>query len=583
MIELTLHSKLKSMCCAYLYSFLNQKIIKKSAPVKTTRNTISSSFTYSILFLLTLIIIPSYSQAQENNHLTPITIQLKWYHQFQFAGIYAAEKQGYFAEQGIKVNLLEGGPTVNITDRVTSGQAQFGIGNSSLLVDFNHGAPIVLVSAMFQYSPFIILAREDDNFTKLTDLHGKTLMGETHTAENIAYLKTAGVDIEQVNFVKHTGNIASLAKNSDSGIDATTAYLSHEPHVASLLGIPYKIFSPRDIGINFYGDLLFSSKDYIDKNPKIVNKIKAALIKGWDYALKNQEQMIRYILANYPTQRSRTSLIFEAQAIELLMGSKIIDLGYMSKNRWHDIANVFEQAGLINKPYRLDEFLYQPKETLPSWLLGYVTLASILVVIISLITLYIFNLNRKLKQKNKLVFEQLNELNVLNEKLATYSHIDGLTNIANRRLFDQALIQAFNNAKREHSSISLLLIDLDDFKLLNDNHGHLAGDECLKQIAIILQSSVARTTDTVARYGGEEFAVILPSTHKQEAVAIANKICNRVYEQAIKHDLSPYKRVTLSIGVGHCVPNKNSVHADLISLADIALYQAKKSGKNKVI
>jgi ABC-type nitrate/sulfonate/bicarbonate transport system substrate-binding protein len=142
--------------------------------------------------------------------LTRVKVQLKWFHQFQFAGFYAAIQQGYFSEAGLDVELIEGGPTTEVTDAVLKGDADFGIGNSSLLIDYNNGLPVIAVAALFQHSPSVILARRDKEIRTINDLEGRTLMGKIHTAELITYLKISGVDINLINIVPHTGTVKSL-------------------------------------------------------------------------------------------------------------------------------------------------------------------------------------------------------------------------------------------------------------------------------------------------------------------------------------------------------------------------------------
>jgi ABC-type nitrate/sulfonate/bicarbonate transport system substrate-binding protein len=152
---------------------------------------------------------------------------------------------------------------------VAGGDAEFGVGNSSLLIDFNRGLPVVAVAAIFQHSPFVILARVDPNIRSVKDLEGRTLMGESHSAELTAYLKKAGVNLERVRQVIHSGSVTSLvATGAPERVDATTAYISTEPIEASQLGIPYQIFNPRDLKIDFYGDTLFTSQRFARRTRK---------------------------------------------------------------------------------------------------------------------------------------------------------------------------------------------------------------------------------------------------------------------------------------------------------------------------
>lgn len=158
---------------------------------------------------------------------------------------------------------------------------------------------------------------------------------------------------------------------------------------------------------------------------------------------------------------------------------------------------------------------------------------------------------------------------------------DALTGLANRRRFDQCIQAEWRRGLRDHNPLSLLFIDADNFKSYNDSYGHLRGDGCLKQIAEAAQDVVARPGDLVARYGGEEFAVVLPNTGNPGALLLANEICSIMQNRQLPHGGNPPGVVTVSIGCATLVPEFGQ-HADaLIERADQALYQAKRSGRNR--
>jgi len=166
------------------------------------------------------------------------------------------------------------------------------------------------------------------------------------------------------------------------------------------------------------------------------------------------------------------------------------------------------------------------------------------------------------------------------EQLATR---DGLTGIANRRTFDEKLGNEWKRQLRDSRTLSLLMIDVDHFKLFNDAYGHQAGDNCLQQIARVLEQVVFRPGDLVARYGGEEFVVILTATHAQGAGIVAQRILDRVAELAMPHSGGEGGRVTLSIGIASSLPHPDTELESLIAAADAALYQAKHAGRNRFV
>lgn len=187
----------------------------------------------------------------------------------------------------------------------------------------------------------------------------------------------------------------------------------------------------------------------------------------------------------------------------------------------------------------------------------------------------------RLQIEKNLLYKQLEEAN---EKLSRLASIDDLTQLANRRVFLERLKQEWKQRAREKSDLSLVLIDIDHFKIYNDTYGHLQGDLCLSRVASTIQQCLKRPLDLVARYGGEEFAALLPQTTLVGAVHVAQRIRQTVKNLAILHrNSSIVPQVTVSLGVASIVPDAQSIDADLLfQAADRALYQAKTQGRNRV-
>lgn len=172
---------------------------------------------------------------------------------------------------------------------------------------------------------------------------------------------------------------------------------------------------------------------------------------------------------------------------------------------------------------------------------------------------------------------------IAQDELRRLATKDGLTNIANRRSFDDMLAKEWRRASRESRTLSLLMLDVDFFKRYNDAYGHQGGDECLRQVAAAMNSVVKRASDTVARYGGEEFAILLPATELSGAVVVAERILAAVASLKLPHSGSAVAdHVTVSIGVASARVTNSGVPACLIAEADAALYMAKESGRNRV-
>jgi len=189
----------------------------------------------------------------------------------------------------------------------------------------------------------------------------------------------------------------------------------------------------------------------------------------------------------------------------------------------------------------------------------------------------------KLKEetdKRKAFAHQLEEANAILKRL---SSVDGLTQIPNRRSFDEFLEREWKRCLREKKPLSVALTDIDCFKFYNDNYGHQPGDDTLKAVAQALEKSLTRPGDFAARYGGEEFTLVMPNTDRAGAEKVAEAGRAAVEALQITHDfnLASVKKVTLSLGVATMIPTEDKVAKDLVELADLALYEAKEGGRNQ--
>ncbi|GAB4533789.1 MAG: diguanylate cyclase [Pleurocapsa sp.] len=222
----------------------------------------------------------------------------------------------------------------------------------------------------------------------------------------------------------------------------------------------------------------------------------------------------------------------------------------------------------ITKPFQVEEVLIRVKNQLQ-----------------------INRLKTELQNKNKLLKRELikrkiteQKLLKLNQKLSKLATLDGLTKIANRHYFDEFLTKEWQRGQREQFPLSLILCDIDYFKLYNDRFGHPAGDSCLKQVAQTISTMIKRPADLLARYGGEEFAIILPRTPGKNALQLAQIIRLQIKKLGIFHpDSLADDVVSLSLGVSCVIPSSKYTKEQLLLTADKALYQAKEQGRDRAI
>ncbi len=192
-----------------------------------------------------------------------------------------------------------------------------------------------------------------------------------------------------------------------------------------------------------------------------------------------------------------------------------------------------------------------------------------------------------LRQRVRRLIQQSNlyqQLEIANAELKRMAILDGLTQLANRRYFDEYLDQQWKIMEEKQLPLALILCDIDFFKFYNDTYGHQDGDSCLIQVAKALTDEVKRLGDLVARYGGEEMAIILPDTNGEGAFFLAQKIRERINSLQVEHSASPINQyLTLSLGVASVIPSPVDSPQNLIKFADSALYLAKQNGRNRSI
>ncbi|MFF7709076.1 ABC transporter substrate-binding protein [Pseudomonas sp. NPDC007930] len=505
--------------------------------------------------------------SQPNGGLQVIDFQLRWKHQFQFAGYYAAISQGYYRDEGLDVRLHEGGPNVTPVEEVLAGRAQYGEANSELLYARLHGKPLVALAVIFQHSPSVLLARTDQGVRTVHDLIGKPvmLMDAQTDADFLAMFRSEGIPLEKLRLLPSSYQIEDLASGR---VTAFNSYLTNEPFYLQQRGVDYNVISPVTYGIDFYSDILFTSQAEIDEHPQRVEAFRRATLRGWRYAMDHPEQIIDLLLSQYSVEKTREHLEFEARAMRPLVLSDLIEIGHMNPGRWQRMAETFLELGMVNDIKNLQNFIYDPNPPyLVERLRKTIVYISIFCGLALMFALVLLNAHRHLRNEIKLRKRAEDEVH----KLAFY---DSLTGLPNRNNFIPFANQKLLDAQQRGEHLVLCYIDLNHFKQINDRFGHQAGDALLIHAAAAIQSAIGEG-DLAARMGGDEFVVLLDGGHHGGDVErITLDICNAVALPILWK--GNRIKVSASLGVAH-YPADGALLDELILKADTAMFDSKAS------
>ncbi len=362
-----------------------------------------------------------------------VTLQLRWKHQFQFAGYYAALHKGFYKDAGLDVTLKEGGPSVSAIDEVLLGRADFGVSSSGLVKSYLEGKPVLMLAPIFQHSPQVLLSLDKKHVTP-SQVATAGVIGLQPGDESLdlkAMFVNEGIALDKLKINTDGLGLSDLLSGK---IVAMNAYLSNEPFFLQKRGTPYSVIDPRQYGMDFYTDVLFTARAVEKARPEVVLAFRSATLKGWEYALSHQDEIIGLILAQYNTQgKSRDYLVFEAKVLADLIGADLIQLGHSNPGRWRHIVETYAKFGMIKFDFSLDGFFYDPNPPPPDMTWLYRLLAATLLVgsVIGAIAFYVHRINRKLQQANRVIERTVDEqhqfMDMLTHELKTPISVVTLT------------------------------------------------------------------------------------------------------------------------------------------------------------
>lgn len=768
-------------------------------------------FIFVSLFFLTLL------DANEK-----VVLQLKWLHQFQFAGYYAALEKGFYAEEGIDVEIRERNPAINNIDQVLGNEAQYGVADSVLFLYAAKNSPLKIIAPIFQHSPNVLITLKSSGLDSPYKLQGKRLVFYKKDTDGFGILgMLRSLDIKpQIHRVR-TGEDHRLLLSGDA--DAYASYLTNEPFDFKAQGRELNIINPANYGFDLYGDILFTNATEAAEHPKRVEAFKRASLKGWQYALKNKEEIIALIKKKYNPAKSLEHLRFEAEGIAQVIQSDLIPLGTLDRGRIEYMMQLYVRYNLLDSQVDINEYIFeayadssidltldekyflakkgeitmcidpdwmpfekledgkhigmsadyfkllqqkletpirviptktwsesieagkerkcdifslvmptserfayldftksyirvplvvvtgidelfvdditklkgkkvgvikgyayteilrgkypyldlvefenlkkmlegvkdkkvdaaietlastgyhiqkgyvgelkiagklddmwelgigtrndepmllsvfnkalsqvsseQHQEILNKWIsvnytkeLDLATLFSWIIgitLVFGVVLGFIYRTNRRLSKEVQTRIQTQLELQNLINLYETLSITDELTQLYNRRHFNELFLQEINRAKRDCRQIAFLMLDVDFFKNYNDTYGHLQGDTTLKAIADVLKRYTKRAGDFAFRLGGEEFGLIISTSSYEEARKLAEAIRQSVADLAIEHKASAISDVvTVSIGLSFY---KCPLQLDVDTFykeVDDNLYAAKDQGRNCIV
>jgi PAS domain S-box-containing protein len=294
--------------------------------------------------------------------LETVKLQLKWFHAFQFAGYYAAKQQGFYADEGFDVQIIERSLEASVVEQVVSGQANYGVETSGIIVNYANGTPIIALAAIFQHNPLIFISKKSSGILGPHEMIGKRVMmyADDDGADEAplrALLHDAQISSQEFTLIPQSFNADDLISDKTEVI---SSYITDQPYYYKSHGTEINIINPQNYGFDFYGDLLFTSQEELIKHPGRAKRFRRASLKGWRYALKHPEELIQLIHNQYQSKSSLEHLRYEAKETSKLIAADLIPLGEIKSTRLRQVADFYHDLKLTKalSAAELDNFIF---------------------------------------------------------------------------------------------------------------------------------------------------------------------------------------------------------------------------------
>jgi len=316
-------------------------------------------------FIKLIIVFILFLSHLNSKELEKISLQLDWLHQFQFAGYYIAKEKNFYKDENLDVEIKEYNFNINLVDTILTSKSEYGVGKSSLIIDKLENKKIILLAAIYQNSPMVLISLKKSNINKAKNLLNKKIMltpDARSTASINSMIISQGLKLKDINFKAHSFNLDDLINGKT---DAMGCYLSNEPFLLEQKNIDFEIHNPSEYGFDFYGGILFTSEEELNKNPLRVKNFHKATLRGWEYAFAHIEETAKLIYDKYNTQnKTLESLIYEGKVLKKL--SKVEEglLGNIDSKKIEEIKRLYLLLALAknNEDFKLNDLIYDPNK-----------------------------------------------------------------------------------------------------------------------------------------------------------------------------------------------------------------------------